>query len=192
MKRKIFSLAVIALATFASISSFAAPSRDKDRIKKDRPCREARACKGDSTCRKAFSPFEKLSLTPDQKAKIEQLNKDRFAARQAKIKEARGKDKVKRDSVSPEQRRQLKQERRLAVNKERAGYLKSVKDILTPEQYVEFLEINYTQAPVKMKGIKKDSRHDGKRDGKRDGKHDKSRKGDRPDKKAPKVDRSKK
>ncbi len=78
-------------------------------------------------------PFDGLNLTADQQAKLKEIAP--CNAKQAK-KEA--KDKAR-------------QERREAAQNSRREYLAKVKNILTPEQYVQFLENSYL-APARHDG----------------------------------------
>lgn len=75
-------------------------------------------CRVKDACR-----FEGLNLTDAQRESIQKINSE---CRQARA------DK--------------KAERREAAGKERADYLAKIKEVLTPEQYVKFLENEYVKA----------------------------------------------
>ncbi len=87
-----------------------------------------------------FNPFEGIELSEQQQAAIKAL-----PSPQANILEAikNNKDKKdKKDSNSGEINRTAY-----------ANYLNSIKQILTPEQYIKFLENTYTaQVPASMNG----------------------------------------
>lgn len=95
----------------------------KDCKKKD--CKK-NFCKGDR--QKAFNPFEGIELTADQKAKIEALKKKGCCKDSAN------------DSVAQKNRRQA-----------RKDFILGVKEILTPEQYVTFLENIAFNHPAKSR-----------------------------------------
>lgn len=118
--------------------------------------------------------FDNLNLTDAQKAKIKALRESQIKARQEKKQEARN----QRDNA-------------------RKNYLANLKTILTPEQYVQFLENNYlTGAKHGGKDMKRDGRKGGKdmkRDGRKGGKDGKGFDGKRGDRKgAPEAKADKK
>lgn len=122
MKKKILGLA-LAIFAVGTLSSFAANTNDKKCDKQDCPkqqCdKKAGECKkGD---RQMPNPFEGLNLTADQQAKLKEL-------KGACCNNSKGKDN-KDNRVDP---RQAKRD-----------FLAKVKGILTPEQYVTFLENNF-------------------------------------------------
>ncbi len=136
MKKKVLAIAIAAL-TFTSLASSAQKKFD-GKCKSDK--REL-SCKGDS-CRSAqrcYNPFEGLGLTADQQKKIDELKAD--------CKQKRDRDRAagmqqKKDEIS---------KRRAQAKESRAKYLKDVKSILTPEQYVQFLENNFVNSPRQQK-----------------------------------------
>ncbi|MBD5173133.1 MAG: hypothetical protein HDT08_00660 [Bacteroidales bacterium] len=84
--------------------------------------------------------FENLNLTDGQKAKIKDLKESQMKAREDRKKEAR----AQRDNA-------------------RKDYLANLKTILTPEQYVQFLENNYMAAGKRGgKDMKRGDRKGGK------------------------------
>lgn len=167
MKRKIFSLAIIAVSIIASSTAFAAPGRHNSKDnRKGRECRVENKCCKDSLGKKALNPFEGLNLTADQQAKIEQLNKTRVDGRKDCSK---GKNKL--DTISPQQKMDKKADGRREMSQKRSLYLKEIKQILTPEQYVQFLENSYVNKGDKMFGKK--SNRPGDKDKTRDTKRDK-------------------
>ena len=104
--------------------------------------------------------FEGITLSADQQAKLDKIKTDR----QAKMKAAREQAKQ-----AKQQRKQQKTEARKASQKE---YLAEIKEVLTPDQYVVFLEnIVVNQPQQKMakqfdrskKDMKKCDRQKGQR-----------------------------
>lgn len=134
MKKKILALAV-ALISVGTFSIFAADGGDNktDRQQCDRQKSE---CKSD---RKCINPFDGLDLTADQQAKIQALRPEGCKAGKGAKAGAKCDGSQKGDRNGNDKgvdRRQAKRD-----------YLAKVKDILTPEQYVIFLENSFTEAP---------------------------------------------
>lgn len=87
------------------------------------------------TPRPCINAFEGLNLTADQQAKIDALKTE---------------CQTRRDQAKAEQKADRQKERadRAANFKaNRTEMLAKIKDILTPEQYVQFLENNFVNAP---------------------------------------------
>ncbi len=153
MKKKILALAV-AIATVGTFSSFAASDKDQKCDKQQcstQQCDKSRKeCKGE---RKCPNPFEGINLTADQQTKLKALkgsaccktNKDEVKAACAKQGDCKSKD----GRVDP---RQAKRD-----------YLVKIKEILTPEQYVVFLENSFANIPRMDKG-QRPGRHGDKKD----------------------------
>lgn len=132
MKKKVLAV-VIAAATLTSFSSSAQKKFDGRRAPDSK---ELRAI-GDS-CRiggPACNPFEGLNLTPEQQQKIDKLKKDCKASRDKERAEAREMQKAERDR------------KKARVKESREKYLKDIKAILTQDQYIQFLENNFVNAP---------------------------------------------
>ncbi|WP_295731154.1 Spy/CpxP family protein refolding chaperone [uncultured Muribaculum sp.] len=84
--------------------------------------------------------FEGITLTDAQKSKIQDLQKAQMEKRTAKARETK-------DAAKAEKRK-MREERDSARKADRRAYLDGVKQVLTPEQYVIFLENAYmTPAP---------------------------------------------
>ena len=137
MKKTILTLTLAAAALF-STQAFAQTSDNN--TCPAAPCDQAYNCNRPGRCLQnpdscAYNPFESLNLTADQQAKLKELRDKKF---QQKTKD--NKD-----------RRELRQARRQA-------HLQDIKAILTPEQYVEFLEISFVNGngPSKAKANKGD------------------------------------
>lgn len=161
MKKKIFAIAMMALATAGTTSVFAARPDTKNANCtqaqcQNTPCTTKATCGPDSCNAPCFRAFEGLNLTADQQTKLQAL---------------RQQGKVKADQKKADQKK-AREEAKTKRDQSRRDYLASVKAILTPEQYVQFLENSYVNAPLRgtkmqAKGI---ARHNGKKDIKRDGK----------------------
>ncbi len=166
MNKKIFGIALVAMSLI-SFSSMAQTSTSTTG-KKDGTCQ--RVCKdGKQKCGKErngsmSNPFEGLSLSADQQKKLKSLQEKRMAERKEKSEKAKASAQADRQD-------------RMAKRKEsRKQFLVEVKSILTPEQYVQFLENNFQSRGCKAgKGhghggrIAKKAfhKHDGKRHGDR-------------------------
>ena len=94
--------------------------------------------KGPRDGKQAFNPFEGLNLTADQQAKLEALKPERKAVG----------DKNKAD------RQKEREDRAEAGKQARVEQLAKIKDILTPEQYLQFLENNFVNAPAPNQGAR--------------------------------------
>lgn len=147
MKKKIFGIAIAAVALMTSASAFAQKPTQckKEECKKEIVCKKdtCTTCKNDTctTCKKdrhCRNPFEGITLTPEQQKQLDAIRPQRP---QKGDRQAQGADR--------QARREARQQ-----------YFDQVKTILTPEQYEQF-----------MKNIKKDRPHKkGKKfDGKRQG-----------------------
>ncbi|MDE6279619.1 MAG: Spy/CpxP family protein refolding chaperone, partial [Paramuribaculum sp.] len=113
------------------------------------------------------NPIEGLNLTDAQKQQLSEIcpfgpGKDKKDRKDRK--EFDGKKSDKRDKAqAPGQRRKFSPEqadsmRRAMMTKRidaRKDYLAKVKDILTPEQYVQFLENSFVNAMPQMSGRNK-------------------------------------
>ncbi|MCM1519230.1 MAG: Spy/CpxP family protein refolding chaperone [Lachnoclostridium sp.] len=101
-------------------------------------------CKADSTCTPTCELFfEGITLTPEQQTKVKSLNEARAAAAKAKKDEAKAE---KADAKAD--RMEAKAAAKDARKSERKDYLNSMKSVLTPDQYVLFLENVYVNAPA--------------------------------------------
>lgn len=121
--------------------------KDKKEGKKD----GKKGIKGEKAAKMKFNPFDGVQLTPDQQQRLQVLQQglgpvQLTPEQQAKIKE--------NPNLSPEQKAQLKKERKAKKMEAKKNYLKGVKEILTPDQYVIFLENVYLYSPQAEKTIK--------------------------------------
>lgn len=133
MKKQILSFIVLGMSLF-SLTASAQHRHNGERNRATKPATECCAqpdCKSNNgTCSPAecCPGFEGLNLTEEQQTKLKALCEKSGAQRQERAKankEARKDRKVKSDS-----------ERRA----DQRSYLDEVKKILTPQQYVQFLE----------------------------------------------------
>lgn len=110
--------------------------------------------KGQKSNRPQFNPFDGVQLTDDQQQKLAVLRQGLGPVmlspeQQAKIPENK--------NLTEEQKKQLKAEKKAKKLEAKKNYLNGVKEILTPDQYVIFLENCYLYAPqgqTKAKGMK--------------------------------------
>lgn len=175
MKKTILSLAIL-LASSAGISAFAqTPARN---AQSTTTVTEAKASEGER--KQAHDPFEGLNLTDQQKSQLKDLNpylskekaeeilakgksgreqilaedkairKERMAQDKARRDERRAQDKVRNEQRRAQFNTQTK-ELNQASKQARRDYLAKVKSILTPEQYVQFLENNFVDKNVLKK-----------------------------------------
>lgn len=167
MKKKILSLAIIAM----SVASFGATAQTKTTTSCDTKAKGA--CVAEECgnpgkqCRKAPCPFDGLTLTDAQKSQLQQLNTSRREARKTEARDRKA-DKQRGDSARMAARRVDKQE-----------YLKQVKSIVGPEQYVIFLENFYVNGGGQQRTPGKGTIGQG-RMAKAHGLRGKAHKGDRP------------
>ncbi|MDE6267292.1 MAG: hypothetical protein K2M07_08100 [Muribaculaceae bacterium] len=167
MKKSIVTLSM-ALVTLFGFSAFAQQQDQKqcDKVKTEKCCKgdKERKCESKQQCA-AFNPFEGIQLTQEQQTKLDALKQNCKMDRKQKS-EVNKDDKANRPS-----REELIKQRKQA----KRDYLNQVKEILTPEQYVSFLENMVVNSPAghnksaKMdkrghkdhKGFKKDDRRKG-------------------------------
>lgn len=133
MNKKVLFASIIALSgIFASAS---AQKPQQDCCSTDQACTTEQTCNLPD-CNVAYNPFAGLNLTAQQQAKLDALKQEKQAAKQA-AKEAAKKEKAER-----------KQQDRQQAKNGRSEDLAKIKAILTPEQYVTFLENNYLNAGI--------------------------------------------
>ncbi|MDE6353361.1 MAG: hypothetical protein K2K88_09565 [Muribaculaceae bacterium] len=161
MKKTILALSLSVL----SVLGFSAIAQNQN--VENKKCENKECCKkeGKKDCkdRKDFgkaqyNPFEGLNLTEAQTQKLAALKSEKKSDR------VEGQRPEKKEQLTAEQRQQKMQER---DNRSRE-YLAKVKAILTPEQYVSFLEnVAVHKSHHKMMARHDGNRHDMKKDGKR-------------------------
>lgn len=106
-------------------------------------------------------PFAGITLSETQKQALDKIQSDRKAKYEAR------KAEVKKDK---QQRREAADARKMDRKNDRREYLNSVKGILSPEQYVVFLE-NIVIEKGASEGVRKDMRFERGRKGMKDNNH---------------------
>lgn len=128
----------VLVATPAAFAQTSGNDNGKKELKADK--------RGGKRGAEAPNPFEGLNLTADQQTKLEALKKECKEARMAKA-ETRQKQAQERKNVNREE-----------AKKARTEELAKIKAILTPEQYVKFLENSYLTGRHGKKGAKDNGR----------------------------------
>lgn len=106
-----------------------------------------------------FNPFDGIQLTDDQQQRLQVLQQGLGPVKLSKEQQA----KIPQNpNLTPEQKKQLKEERKAQKLQKKKDYLAGVKEILTPDQYVVFLENVYLYSPQE----KGKSGHKGNKEGK--------------------------
>lgn len=176
MKKKMMTLALAAIFTMGGLSAMAQNAQQdragdkKECCKKDgkkcdkkdgKKCDKKKEGKCDKKgCKKSQQNlFQGLNLTEQQQAAIAQIPNPREVMKAARenAKDGQG------EKMSKEMRESF-------VKNVRMDYLKSIKGVLSSDQYVQFLENFYTDSSA-MKGDKKDGKKfkEGKKMGDRRG-----------------------
>ena len=127
MKKIIMAIALGAAGIGAAFAAQPAANTDNSTCTAATECTAPKQCCANTP---KCSPFEGLNLTPEQQAKIDDLRKTCTEQRQ----QARA------------ERKKADADRRQARENGRRDMLAKIKEILTPEQYVTFLENNFVKA----------------------------------------------
>ncbi len=128
MKTKALLLAAVLFAAGTTVS-FAANDNKKDNNCKDKTeCAKANKDGRKGKCGEGFNPFEGLNLTEAQQTKLQELRNQECPMKAQMKGEKKNGQKVDKEQARTD-RSQAKRE-----------FLGKVKAILTPEQYVTFLE----------------------------------------------------
>ncbi len=139
MKKTIVALS-LALISAIGFNSFAQAPQNKEKgEKKDK--RELRDKQRPD--RQRPNPFEGITLTADQQSKLEALNKECHKNDSV----ARSTEKQRREDMK-KANREKGMEMMKARQQQKRDYLNKIKAILTPEQYVTFLENKVLNMPV--------------------------------------------
>ena len=142
MKKIILSLAILFATSMTLIAAPASQnptSESSDKAKKEMKHnkKDGRKDHMKAATPRFGNPFEGIELTAEQQTQIEELQKS------LRPEKREGADKEK---LSDEQKKELRKEMAFSRENIKAKYLEGVKNILTPEQYVKFLENNYLQS----------------------------------------------
>lgn len=126
-----------------------------------------------------FNPFDGVQLTQDQQQRLQVLREglgpvQLTPEQQAKIPENK--------NLTDAQKKQLKEERKAQKLEAKKNYLGGVKEILTPEQYVIFLENCYLYAPQDQNKVAKTGKQGDFKKGHKDGKDKKDKRGKKSEK----------
>lgn len=151
MKKSILSLAIV----IASSVAFSAVAQNQDQAAPQN--KEAKKADKQNHA-KAPNIFEGLNLTEKQKAQLKEL------APQKPTKEQREQMKAKKMEASKEKKTQKMEAAKKKIAERlqsRREYLAKIKSILTPEQYIQFLENNYVNGSKLQ--AKKSDRKSGKK-----------------------------
>lgn len=145
MKQNFLTAAVVAIAGLFAAPAFAqtascnatcnAPKcENKEQCEKrecKKPCRNEQCTKTECSKDRLPSPFDGIELSDSQKKQFEALNAEQAA------KAKQNKEQAKED------RKKASADRKACKQQCRNEYLAKVKGILTPEQYVKYLENCY-------------------------------------------------
>lgn len=141
MKKQLITLAFAAVG-FISMNAFAqAPSNNEGKARRanNPECVNPAQCANHNECKAqcpVCNPFEGLNLTDAQKTKLEAIPCPRKVAQE--MRQAAKADSIKTDKVAVK-----------AMRKDiRSNYLRQVKEVLSADQYVTFLENYFVNAPV--------------------------------------------
>lgn len=126
-------IAGVMIATAAILGTSATFAQAPQNTDNNGKCTKGEKCQSHKGDKPAFNPFEGLNLTPEQQTKIDALK----AECKAKKAEFKKDAKAKKD--------QVKKEAKAGRANMKSEMLKQVKGILTPEQYVQFLENAFVQ-----------------------------------------------
>ena len=150
MKKTIVSMMMATALLFGS-AAYAQTTTDgttgasvqKENVKKGKKGgKEGKGKRGDRG--QKFNPFDGVQLTDDQQQKLQVLRQglgpvELTPEQEAKIPE--------NPNLSPEQKKKLNEVRKNNMKENKKKYLNGVKEILTPDQYVIFLENCYLYSP---------------------------------------------
>ncbi|WP_297071142.1 Spy/CpxP family protein refolding chaperone [uncultured Duncaniella sp.] len=166
MKKTILSIAVL-LASMAGITASAQSQNASPQAKT--VCATGNCTKKDAP---KYNPFQGLNLTEKQQAELQALKpakgakctngeKNASCSKNSQSCTKGNKDKQQLSQAEKQAQRKQFAEQRL---QNRRDYLAKVKNILTPEQYVQFLENSYVDQGMKGPGHKhvakgKDGKH---------------------------------
>lgn len=166
MKKIFLSLAILAttMTAFAandnqSKSSDAQCTVNKECCSQNGECPDGKKLKGNKGGDNSL--FKGITLTDDQKSKLKALREKNKACNDKAKGECKAKGDSVREKLTPEQKQQKKAEREAKKAEARKSYLNGVKEILTADQYVVFLENNFLYGSKDKKNGMKDGRAGG-------------------------------
>lgn len=168
MKKTFLSIAILASSIFAfaatntpSQSSTTTPTEQSAPAKQVKEKKNGKKSERKGSATEGRRPaegrlFEGLNLTENQKERLAALKEKTRADRAAAKKDGKKDGKGRSEKLTPEQREQMKAQK----TSDRRAFLAGVKEILTPEQYITFLENNFSAGG---KGHKMHKAHNGDR-----------------------------
>lgn len=146
MRKKVFGI----IMTIALVSSGVMIAQTQSSTSNKSECCKTEKVKKDAKKRgldlPAFDPFNGTQITPDQQEKIRVLQEGLgpVLLNKKQMKEVYGN---KSEKLSDEQKKARKLEMKEKKAEAKKKYLNGIKEILTPEQYVIFLENVYLYSP---------------------------------------------
>ena len=131
MKKTFLSVAILLASTLGITAVAQSPANSQTCNNTKTEC--TKAGKTDKAVRP--NPFEGLNLTEQQKTELQSIAPKKDCCKSKADKKDKAQAKAEKQAKRAEKRQEMIQNRR--------DYLAKVKNILTPEQYVQFLENNY-------------------------------------------------
>ncbi|MCM1077815.1 MAG: Spy/CpxP family protein refolding chaperone [Bacteroides sp.] len=160
MKKTVLSISLL-LASIIGFSASAQTATDNNKGKSNTEC-TAGCTKKDAP---KYNPFAGLNLTEKQQSELQALKPSKCDKQQSQCTSGQNKDKSK--DMTKEKKAALRKQHAEKRIQNRRDYLAKVKTILTPEQYVQFLENTYVdQAPKAPAQGKMAKNKDGRKHGK--------------------------
>ena len=170
MNKKIFSF-ILAIGLMGSAVAYAQSNNQGNESKNKTEMQKGnKPGKKNGMEKKADFAFNGLQLTADQQQRLQALREGL-----GPVEAIDGKKLSKEDfkKLTPEQKQQMQKERKAKKLEAKKKYLNGVKEILTPDQYVMFLENVYVYSPASKMGNDhktKNKDHKGMKKGDRKGK----------------------
>lgn len=165
MKKKILSIALVLAGLVGSTAIAQTPSSDNSSVQQTEQSVSKKDKKGKKDRGQRPNPFEGLNLTEKQQSELKALSEG-VRAERAKI-----------ESKEKTDKKEMIEQRK----KDEKEYLGKIKEILSPEQYVQFLENSFLN--------NRNARPFGMNQGKQGMRPGKDGKGNKDGKKAPRGDR---
>ncbi len=152
MKKLFLSIAILASSVAAFAQGNTQTATDNSNAKTEQTSCDKKSKRSDCKAKKAKKEFknredrgarafEGINLTEDQQTKLTALRANLKGERTDKKEGAR---KEEKSNLTSEQKQQMKADRMAKRQASKKAYLAGVKEILTPDQYVVFLENSFT------------------------------------------------